>query len=115
MADKIGDKGRLVSTPHVAQPSRPRKTMQPAITQRPSLLVRREIWKRQQKYRNCPSERAYVPSCVEFDIDPAISTALGIFHHLECLESRRYHAGAWRKKENSAIAIKIQASKDRDP
>lgn len=28
-------------------------------------------------------------SCAEFDIDPSISTAVGIFHHLECLESRR--------------------------
>lgn len=29
-------------------------------------------------------------SCAEFDIDPSISTAVGIFHHLECLESRRH-------------------------
>jgi len=51
-------------------------------------------------------------SCAEFDIDPSISTAVGIFHHLECLESRRVEGkrrrrSRWttkkKKKEKQAL------------
>lgn len=101
MVSKISDEKRLVSTPTRRATFVTSEDDVVAIIQLPSPLVQREIWKRQRKCWNSPSKGAYASLCAEFDIDPATSTTVGIFHHLECLESRRYmtKGEGWARKQ----------------
>ena len=106
MASKLGDEKRLVSTLYllVAQSFWPRKTMWLLSS------YRHHHWSggkfenaSENAGRNSLSEGAYASLCAEFDIDPATSATVGIFHHLECLESRKY---TQQKKNCETEAIK---------